>query len=194
LAELQPELFCEISVELAAKLGIQPGEWVTVATPRGEIEAHALVTPRIQALSIGGKIVHQVGLPFHWGYSGLVKGDIANDLVAISEGAERAHHGSERPALQRKTWTTLARRQNKRHARLANGESRMSLTAFLTDTTTLCIGCKACEVACKEWNEVPDDGMIWSGLSYDNTKSLGSSTWRHVMFSRAAPCGRPAGR
>jgi formate dehydrogenase iron-sulfur subunit len=57
----------------------------------------------------------------------------------------------------------------------------MSLTAFLTDTT-LCIGCKACEVACKEWNEVPDDGMIWSGLSYDNTKALGSSTWRHVMF------------
>lgn len=85
LAELQPELFCEISVELAAELGIQPGEWVTVATPRGEIEAHALVTPRIQALSVGGKIVHQVGVPFHWGYSGLVKGDIANDLVAISE-------------------------------------------------------------------------------------------------------------
>jgi formate dehydrogenase major subunit len=85
LAELQPELFCEISVELAAELDIQRGEWVTVATPRGEIEAHALVTPRIQALSIGGKTVHQVGLPFHWGYSGLVKGDIANDLVAISE-------------------------------------------------------------------------------------------------------------
>jgi len=85
LAELQPELFCEISVELAEQLGIRPGEWVTVSTARGEIEAHALVTPRIQTLSIGGKIVHQVGLPFHWGYSGIVKGDIANDLVAISE-------------------------------------------------------------------------------------------------------------
>lgn len=57
----------------------------------------------------------------------------------------------------------------------------MPLTAFLTDAT-LCIGCKACEVACKEWNEVPDDGMSWSGLSYDNTKSLGASTWRHVLF------------
>jgi formate dehydrogenase iron-sulfur subunit len=53
--------------------------------------------------------------------------------------------------------------------------------AFLTDAT-ICIGCKACEVACKEWNEVPADGMDWSGLSYDNTKSLGASTWRHVMF------------
>lgn len=57
----------------------------------------------------------------------------------------------------------------------------MSATAFLTDAT-LCIGCKACEVACKEWNEVPADGMVWSGLSYDNTQSLGASTWRHVMF------------
>jgi len=57
----------------------------------------------------------------------------------------------------------------------------MSVSAFLTDAT-LCIGCKACEVACKEWNEVPADGMVWSGLSYDNTQSLGASTWRHVMF------------
>jgi formate dehydrogenase iron-sulfur subunit len=53
--------------------------------------------------------------------------------------------------------------------------------AFLTDAT-ICIGCKACEVACKEWNEVPDDGMIWTGYSYDNTQQLGASTWRHVMF------------
>jgi formate dehydrogenase iron-sulfur subunit len=57
----------------------------------------------------------------------------------------------------------------------------MTKTAFLTDAT-ICIGCKACEVACKEWNEVPADGFEWSGLSYDNTKSLGASTWRHVMF------------
>jgi formate dehydrogenase iron-sulfur subunit len=54
-------------------------------------------------------------------------------------------------------------------------------SAFLTDAT-ICIGCKACEVACKEWNEVPADGMEWSGLSYDNTESLGASTWRHVLF------------
>ena len=52
---------------------------------------------------------------------------------------------------------------------------------FFTDPT-VCIGCKACEVACKEWNEVPDDGFVWSGNSYDNTGHLGASTWRHVMF------------
>src|SRR4029077_8085326 len=53
--------------------------------------------------------------------------------------------------------------------------------AFFTDPT-VCIGCKACEVACKEWNEVPDDGFTWVGNSYDNTGSLGASTWRHVLF------------
>jgi formate dehydrogenase iron-sulfur subunit len=52
---------------------------------------------------------------------------------------------------------------------------------FFTDTS-VCIGCKACEVACKEWNEVPDDGYLLTGMSYDNTQALGASTWRHVAF------------
>jgi formate dehydrogenase iron-sulfur subunit len=54
-------------------------------------------------------------------------------------------------------------------------------TGFFTDTT-LCIGCKACEVACKEWNQLPDDGLVFTGMSYDNTVDLGASTWRHVSF------------
>ncbi len=54
-------------------------------------------------------------------------------------------------------------------------------TAFLTDST-ICIGCKACEVACKEWNDVPGDGFNFTGFSYDNTAGLGHSTWRHVKF------------
>jgi formate dehydrogenase iron-sulfur subunit len=52
---------------------------------------------------------------------------------------------------------------------------------FFTDTS-LCIGCKACEVACKEWNHVPDDVEPWTGDSYDNTRALGADTWRHVAF------------
>ncbi|MBA3652183.1 MAG: 4Fe-4S dicluster domain-containing protein, partial [Chthoniobacterales bacterium] len=52
---------------------------------------------------------------------------------------------------------------------------------FFTDPS-VCIGCKACEVVCKEWNEIPDDGFTWTGNSYDNTGHLGASTWRHVMF------------
>jgi formate dehydrogenase iron-sulfur subunit len=52
---------------------------------------------------------------------------------------------------------------------------------FFTDTS-VCIGCKACEVACKEWNLVPEDGLTWTGESYDNTSELGANTWRHVAF------------
>src|SRR6266576_2226061 len=52
---------------------------------------------------------------------------------------------------------------------------------FFTDTS-VCIGCKACEVACKEWNHVPEDGLIFTGMSYDNTRHLGADTWRHVAF------------
>ena len=52
---------------------------------------------------------------------------------------------------------------------------------FLTDTT-LCIGCKACEVACKQWNQLPADNVGWTGNSYDNTRDLGATTWRHVAF------------
>jgi formate dehydrogenase major subunit len=85
LAELQPEMFAEISPELAAEVGVKNGEFITVSTARSSIQARALVTERIPSLDIDGRRVHQVGLPYHWGYRGLVTGDIANDLVAISE-------------------------------------------------------------------------------------------------------------
>ncbi|MGW0480191.1 4Fe-4S dicluster domain-containing protein [Nonomuraea sp. NPDC003214] len=57
----------------------------------------------------------------------------------------------------------------------------MGRVGFFTDTS-VCIGCKACEVACKEWNAVPDDVLGFTGMSYDNTVGLGASTWRHVAF------------
>ena len=59
--------------------------------------------------------------------------------------------------------------------------AREGAVGFLTDTT-LCIGCKACEVACKQWNQLPMDNFGWTGHSYDNTTDLGATTWRHVAF------------
>ena len=85
LSELQPELFCEISPELARELEIENGDWATVATARSFIHARALVTERVRPIHLDGKVVHQVGLPYHWGYKGLVKGDVVNDLIAMSE-------------------------------------------------------------------------------------------------------------
>jgi formate dehydrogenase major subunit len=85
LAELQPELFAEVSPELAADAGLEHGDWTIITTPRGIIEARVLVTRRMHPLWIEGRRVHQVGLPYHWGYRGRVKGDVVNDLLAISE-------------------------------------------------------------------------------------------------------------
>ena len=85
LAELQPELFCEISPELAAEIGAQNGDMVTISTPRGAIDTRALVTERMRPVVIHGRPLHQVGLPYHFGGRGLVRGDVVNDLIAISE-------------------------------------------------------------------------------------------------------------
>jgi formate dehydrogenase iron-sulfur subunit len=61
------------------------------------------------------------------------------------------------------------------------GAEQKPRVGFFTDTS-VCIGCKACEVACKEWNVIPEDGLAWTGESYDNTSALGANSWRHVAF------------
>ena len=70
------------------------------------------------------------------------------------------------------------------------GAERQERVGFFTDTS-ICIGCKACEVACKEWNLVPEDGLNWTGESYDNTSALGANTWRHVAFVEQQSDGGP---
>jgi formate dehydrogenase major subunit len=81
LNALQPSLFVELSPELAAERNIEHGEWVIINTPRGEIEARAMVTRRMRPLRVSGHVVHQIGLPFHWGFQGKSTGSITNDLA-----------------------------------------------------------------------------------------------------------------
>jgi len=83
LAELMPELFCEISPELAAERKIGNGEYVTIRTARGEVEARALVTRRMRPFLIDGKTVHEIGLPWHWGWQGTAQGDVVNNLTPL---------------------------------------------------------------------------------------------------------------
>ena len=84
LSELQPEMFCEISPELAAERGLEHLGWATIVTARNAIEARVLVTERMRPLRVQGRTVHQIGLPYHWGPNGLSTGDAANELAAIS--------------------------------------------------------------------------------------------------------------
>lgn len=83
LNELQPEMFIEISPELAESRGIRHGEWMVAWNLRGAIEARAMVTRRIRPLTIEGCTVHQIGVPLHWGFAGETTGGMANDLTAI---------------------------------------------------------------------------------------------------------------
>lgn len=83
LNELQPEMFVELSPELAAERGIENGGWMTVQTPRGKLAARALVTRRLKPLDLEGRLVHQIGLPIHWGFAGERVGGSANDITAL---------------------------------------------------------------------------------------------------------------
>jgi formate dehydrogenase major subunit len=84
LAELQPEMFCEVSPQLAAERGLVHGDWATIITARSAIEARVLITDRIAPLRLDGRTLHQIGLPFHFGPNGLARGDAANELSSIS--------------------------------------------------------------------------------------------------------------
>ncbi|HLL62995.1 MAG TPA: molybdopterin dinucleotide binding domain-containing protein, partial [Propionibacteriaceae bacterium] len=87
LAELQPEFFCEVSPELARERGLTHNDWATIISARTAIEARVLVTDRVAPLRVGGKTIHQIGLPYHWGIGGgdaVVTGDSANDLFGVA--------------------------------------------------------------------------------------------------------------
>jgi formate dehydrogenase major subunit len=125
LNELMPAMFVELSPELAAEKGIKHGGWMTVRSARGSIEARAMVTRRLRPLQIGGTTVHQIGIPFHWGYAGESVGDVANDLVAISlepnvsiqedkafgvdVSAGRTHSSNQTPTFGYARWPTEMR-------------------------------------------------------------------------------------
>jgi formate dehydrogenase major subunit len=80
LAELMPQMFVELSEELAAELELEPADLVTVESKRGSLTAVAVVTKRFKPMQINGQTVHQIGLPWHWGYTGFCTGESANKL------------------------------------------------------------------------------------------------------------------
>jgi formate dehydrogenase major subunit len=83
LAELMPDLFVEMSPEFAKEKGIANGDWVRVISERSTTEARALVTKRLRPFLIDGKTVHQIGMPWHWGYQGIATGDVANNVTSL---------------------------------------------------------------------------------------------------------------
>ena len=222
LSELQPEFFCEVSPELAARARARaPGLGHDRHRAHGDRGAGAGHRPDDAAAASTAASCTRSGCPTTGASATTrsVSGDSANDLfgvtldpnvhiqeskvascdiqpgrrptgpalLALRRGVPQpGRHHASRPA------TPSARRTGGLHEPAVRarpdtspptpaGRSRPPRKGFFTDTS-ICIGCKACEVACKEWNGVPDDGFNLLGSSYDNTGALGASTWRHVAF------------
>jgi formate dehydrogenase major subunit len=83
LSELQPEMFCEVAPELAELRGLTHTGWATLSTARGSIVCRVLVTERMKPLTIAGRTIHQIAVPWHWGGIGRVRGDSANELFSL---------------------------------------------------------------------------------------------------------------
>ena len=211
LTELQPELFVEISPELAQEKGItesrlgqdlQPAH----ADPRqGAGDAADAPVHRSTA-----KTIHQVGMPWHWGYEGLVNRRHRQRADGAGRRSERVDPRGQGVRVQRGEsvaaavfghvrWQISDRESQLRFAIWIRSEVRRLMAepmGFYTDTT-VCIGCKACEVACKEWNQLPStNGGVntLSGDSYDNTRRLDGIHWRHVKFIEQFTEDRKDGR
>jgi len=84
LAELQPEFFVEVSPELAAERGLEHAGWATIVSARGAVEARVMVTERMTPLRVDGRVVHQIGMPYHWGPNGIARGDSMNELSSMA--------------------------------------------------------------------------------------------------------------
>src|SRR5205823_8608498 len=104
---------------------------------------------------------------------------------SIERRAERLHPGGQSLHLQHPQRPAAVIDAYKRLMNVEPPPPSKKVRGFFTDTS-LCIGCKACEVACKEWNQLPADGFAMTGNSYDNTGTLGATTWRHVQFIEQA--------
>jgi formate dehydrogenase major subunit len=84
LSELQPEFFAEVSPELAAEVGLENGGWATLISARSAVEARVMVTDRMTPLRGSGRVIHQIGLPYHWGLNGYARGDAMNELSSMA--------------------------------------------------------------------------------------------------------------
>ena len=188
--QLIPEPFVEIPVELADEMGIRGTEKIKVISARGTYIAKAFVTRRIKPMMIDGKKVYQIGLPIHQGFRGITE-DEGRDARTPANLADADGHRSERlhPRIQglprkgregvgsatmSQASTEIVRISGHAGTVPGAGLNREFEVCKLMDTTT-CIGCKACEVACLEWN-----GYTFSETTFDNSyQTMPETAWNY---------------
>ena len=170
LAEMFESHFAEISQELAKEIGIANGDKVTVSTPRGKIVAKAMVTHRLKPFQIDGK----TGAPDRRAVALGVEGR------RVAAGQQGRHH--QRPLGHGGGPDGVHPGDEGLHVqRQEGGGVAMARTLAMFTDTSLCIGCRACQVACKQWNELPSEQPEWTG-SYQNHATFTDKTYRLVRF------------
>jgi formate dehydrogenase major subunit len=127
LAELQPEFFVEVSPELAADRHLTHGEWATIISARGVVEARVMVTDRMTPLQVDGRTIHQIGMPYHWGPNGYARGDSMNELSAMS--LDPSSHIQEVKVLTVDVQPGRRPRGAQRHALVREYRERAGITA-----------------------------------------------------------------
>ena len=174
LVELMPQMFVEMSEELAAELGIRTARRVTVESKRGSIQAVAIVTKRFKPFTVNGKTVHQIGLPWHWGFQRLCTGDSANKLTPPRRRCQ--HHD---PGIQ--GIPVNVRKRSRRR--------RCDMTKAMLIDSDRCIGCRACQVACKQWNDLPARRRPTARAATTTRRRSSANTWTMVTFNEVEQNG-----
>ena len=191
--QLVPEPFVEIPAELADELGLRGGEKIKVTSARGHYIAKAMVTRRIKPMTIDGKKTYQIGIPIHWGYRGIAEDagrtalTLVNHAVAGGDRSQRLHAGVQ--GLPGESGEGIDARQPAQSkpspampAPLPGaGTQRQEQVCKLIDTTT-CIGCKACEVACLEWNDLPFRETVFDN-TYQTMPETAWNYWNLIKFN-----------
>ena len=169
LVELVPDMFVELS-EIAgpAERDQATATGCAITTERGSIEATALVTARLKPFIVEGKMIEQVGMPWHFGYAGLATGD----------SCERAHRRGPEPQHQhpRVQGVSLQYRRREKNGMSEAHNDYSTNRTFLIDLTR-CTGCRGCQVACKQWNQLKaEKTTFFSGEGYQNPPALSEQT------------------
>ena len=201
LAELQPELFVEISPELAGE-GIANTEVVRVITPRAEITAKALVTRRMRPMTVAGKTIHHVGLPWHWGYQGSSPDPSRTTSrswsVTPTSPSTRARRSSA--TWRRRDGSPSPGDPGRRASRNPHRARRFMTPAGAPRGPDGVLhrhpsASAARPASClQELERSSSDVFTLSGDSYDNTRELNGENWRHVQFIEQFPEDRVGGR
>ena len=195
LNELVPEPVLELPITLAKKLDVKSGDWVHVSSARGELEVKALVTPRMKALKIGDQEVTVVWMPYNWGFQGLSKGPSVNHLTIDATdpgaGTQESKACLVNVVKTGRAGHTKIRRTEGTH--MTPDPAAGPIRATLIDIAN-CIGCRACQVACKQWNERDgEETQLEPEMGIQNPAVLSAKTYTLIAFHEMENPAKPGG-